>query len=220
LSGCGLGAQTFLESIYKNFSYLKGRIKMSKFVIAALIVLVGCVVSIPAYAQAKDYDCQDLRLLFQASLDIRWPPTPPPAFPPFAYGWKGIVRGFLGKTPVSGILYYAVPDVLPPPPTKRVGQTGHESGRVVIDLDGVGKFVSLNSADVFQLSPQIPDPLAFGHFSATFKIDPDYSFSPFISPSGAIGNLSLSGLFLINSDNLADLGIWNAEINGKVCIPR
>jgi len=202
-----------------------------KFV--ALIVAMALLVAGSASAQSKDYNCQDLRLLLQARLSFvpYDPPASFPPFPPYAFGWTGIVRGFLGTQPVNGILYYMPPDdpTNPPHGTIANGQSGHEGGgRSVIDLGAMGKFVSEMSTAVFQLSPQItphmtydphPPDLAFGHLSSTVKIDPKYNLYG-IPASGATGNISFSGLFLVNGPPPENLGIWNSEINGRLCIPK
>lgn len=65
-----------------------------------------------------------------------------------------------------------------------------------------------------------PPDLAFGHYAATVKIAPDPD--PMLTSGrfiNATGNLSISGLFVVNvpPPALADIGIWNAEITGKLC---
>jgi hypothetical protein len=198
-------------------------LRLSVLVVLAILVLVP----VPVVAQDKDNTCQDLRLLLQARLSFL-PYQAPTVFPDFAVGWTGIVRGFLGTDPVNGILYYTPPDdpTAPPPGTIAKGQSGHEGGgRSVIDLGPAGKFVTEISTAVFQLAPQItphmayPPPSAFGHHSATVKIDPKYNLYG-IPASGATGNLSFSGFFLVNGPPPVDMGIWNSEINGRLCIPK
>jgi hypothetical protein len=203
--------------------------------VAALIVQVCCLVSVPTFAQDKNDNCQSLRLLLQADLNLFVPPDPLPAdwLPPapqsqpgvISWGWAGTVRGFLGTEPMNGILYY-----LPPTEgTVQHGQTGHEMSNVAaLDFGDKGKFETVADGAVFQMSPSIsphmvyPPDTGFGHYSATVKIDSEKS-------AGATGNISISGLFLVNGptsppillgDNtviLLGLGIWNAEIAGKVC---
>lgn len=180
----------------------------------ALFAVVGCLLAaLPA--QAQNNGCQPIRLLLQANLDFARP------YP--GTGWSGIVRGFLNNTePLNGKLYY-----LPPPPgseTKPAGQSGHEqSNRAVFDFGEKGMFVTVADGAVFQLSPTVsphmdyPPDLAFGHYSATVKVAPD----PLLVKSGrfvnATGNLSIAGLFLVDGPPPFDMGIWNAEINGRLC---
>ena len=180
---------------------------MSVAVVAAILGWV--IAAVPAHAQGNS--CQSIRLLLQANLDFAGP------FP--GTGWSGIVRGFLNDTePLNGILYY-----LPPTQdTKGTGQSAHEyANRAVFDFGAKGKFVTVAGNAVFQLLPGVsPHDLAFGHYAATVQVaphpDPQLTSGRFLLASG---NLSISGLFLVNvpPPAVADIGIWNAEINGKLC---
>lgn len=182
---------------------------------AALAAILGWVVAaVPAHAQGNS--CQSIHLLLQANLDLTRP------FP--GTGWSGIVRGFLNDTePLNGIVYY-----LPPTEqTKGTGQSAHEyANRAVFDFGAKGRFVTLPDGAVFQLLPGVsphmtyPPDLAFGHYAATVKVGPDpeaaLTAGRFII---ATGTLSIAGLFLVNvpPPALSDIGIWNAEITGKLC---
>lgn len=178
----------------------------------SVILVFGLVILCCSASWAQDQGCQSVRLLLQANLDfIRLPPLT---------GWSGIVRGFLDNTePLNGVLYY-----LPPTEdTIQHGQTGHEpSNRAVFDFGTMGIFVTVADGAVFQMSPRVsphmvyPPDLGWGHYSATVKVAPDPQLvtGRFVN---ATGNLSISGTFLVNSPDPNDLGIWNAEITGKLC---
>lgn len=183
--------------------------------VAAVAAILAWVVAAPP-AHAQGNSCQSIRLLLQANLDFTRP------FP--GTGWSGIVRGFLNDTePLNGTLYY-----LPPTQqTKGTGQSAHEyANRAVFDFGAKGKFVTAAGDAVFQLMPGVsphmtyPPDLAFGHYAATVQVapdaDPQLTSGRFLLASG---NLSISGLFLVNvpPPAVADIGIWNAEINGKLC---
>ncbi len=180
--------------------------------VSALVLIVGCLLFMPSPGQDKN--CQSISLLLQANLDFTRPI-------PFT-GWSGIVRGFLADTvPLNGKLYAAFP-----PDTYGTGQTGHDVNlSFVFDFGVSGKFVTVPDKGVFPLSPGVsphmtyPPEFAFGHYAYTAKVAPgavagmpaDGLFT------NATGNISLSGRFLVNAPPPVDMGIWNAEINGKLC---
>lgn len=189
---------------------------MSKITkVAVLAAILGWVVAaVPAHAQGNS--CQSIRLLLQANLDFTRP------FP--GTGWSGLVRGFLNNTePLNGVLYYLPPTEV----TKGTGQSAHEyANRAVFDFGAKGRFVTVADGAVFQLLPGVsphmiyPPDLAFGHYAATVKVAPDPD--PLLTSGlfgNAAGNLSIAGLFVVNvpPPALADIGIWNAEIDGKLC---
>ncbi len=199
-----------------------------------LLVLTVCVsflFLIPAPAQDKNNDCQTLRLLLQADLNF---------FRPFpGIGWSGTVRGFLDAAPVRGTLFYMPPDR--PKDTEQHGQTGHEyNSRAVFDLGSDGSFVTDYTNAVFQTTPLVSPHFYYppigenvwGHYSATAKIVPDLKTydigdpwydpaSEFVPTTGrfvnATGNISINGIFIGDSPDPSDAGIWNAEITGKLC---
>ncbi len=178
---------------------------------AALILFVACLVSIPSPAQ--DENCQSINLLLQANLDLT---RPADAI------WYGILRGFLNDTiPLNGVFYAAsVPD------TSVTGQTGHDVNlSFVFDFGDNGKFVTVPDKGIYPFSPGVsphltyPPAQAFAHYAYTAKVAPDAvdgvpATGWFIN---ATGNISMSGRFLVNAPPPVDMGIWNAEINGKLC---
>lgn len=108
---------------------------------------------------------------------------------------------------------------------KGTGQAAHEYGdRAVFDFGTKGVFITVADGAVFHMLPGVsphmiyPPDLGFGNYSATVKVAPDPAFT-----SGrfanATGNLTISGMFLVNVPPPAyqNIGIWNAEINGRLC---
>ena len=179
--------------------------------VAALAVIVGCfVAAIPT--QAQDGGCQSIRLLLQANLDFT-------REVPYT-GWSGKVRGFLNDTvPLDGILYAAGPVA-----TFGTGQAGHDPNlSFVFDFGAKGKFVTLPDKGIFPLSPRVsphmdyPPDFAWGHYAYTAKVAPDAQLGTSGWFANAKGSISLSGMFLVNAPPPVDMGIWNAEINGRLC---
>ncbi|GEM_PF-4165679 len=187
----------------------------------ALALILGCFVTV-VRAQAQSNNCQNVRLLLQAKLDFA-------GLPP-QIGWFGPVRGFLNdKTPLTGTLY-GVPDG-PAESLKTTGQAAHEWGRFVFDFGAVGKFLTTIDRGVFHLLPgvtphmtydPVPPAQAFGFYAGNVKVEPGESTTfPNEKASGAFinttGNLSVAGYFLVNAPPPANMGVWNAEITGKLC---
>lgn len=194
---------------------------------ASFLAIAACfVAAIPAHAQSN---CQPINLLLQANLEFSRP------IPYFS--WSGIVRGFLdNKIPLNGVLHGAGPN--PSGGFFAAGQTGHELGvSFVFDFGPLGKLMTLPDKGIFPISPQVaphmvyPPELAWAPYFYTAKIGPEAATAMF-QPSGwfekATGNLSLNGAFLVNGPatpevsvpegpNTKGIGIWNAEIRGKVC---
>jgi hypothetical protein len=169
-------------------------------VVLGFLVLLSA--TLPARAQAGN--CQSLRILLQATLDLTSTGGAP---------WSGQVRGLLNDTePLIGTLSY-----LPGGTSRQTGQAGHESNdRAVFDFGPNGIFVTEPHSATFPLRPDISDPLAFGSYMATAKVAPDPKVS-----SGRFakttGNISINGTFLVDMSSASSAGIWNAEINGKLC---
>jgi hypothetical protein len=194
--------------------------------IAAFAAVLVCLV--PALpVQAQNNSCQPIRLLLQASLNL----TDIPGVGVIPV-WSGQVRGFLNNSkPLNGGLYG-----LPGPggvSTIGTGQVAKDYNlRFVFDFGSDGKFVTVADQDVMPFSPGVsphlvyPPPAAFGSYMYVAKVAPDslVSAAPF---STATGNISISGSFLVNGQWPAipsptypfggPLGIWNAEINGRLC---
>lgn len=212
--------------------------------VATLVLLVGCLVSVPAPAQNADKNCVSLRLLLQADLDFSRPI-------PYI-SWSGIVRGFLSDNDpntmpivLNGSLHGAEPRAGGKErETPLLGQSGHEEElSFVFDFgENVGQFVTERNKGIYTLSPEVsPHPT----YPPMFADSNHYAYTSKIAPSGAsdlfpatgwfehaTGYISLSGQFLVNGPNLTELknmgtiwsgvhpnsiGIWNAEINGKIC---
>ena len=169
----------------------------------AVVAFFVCLSSaLPARAQAGN--CQSFRILLQANLDLTSTGAP----------WSGHVRGFLNDNePLMGTLTY-----LPTGTTSRqTGQAGHESNdRAVFDFGPNGVLVTEPHSATFPLRPDISDPFAFGSYMATAKVapDPKVSSGRFVKTTG---NISINGTFLVDMSLPSSAGIWNAEINGKLC---
>jgi hypothetical protein len=194
------------------------------------VTLVGAIVvcliaAIPAYAQNNS--CQPIQLLLQASLNLT--DIPGVGVIPI---WSGQVRGFLNNSKaLNGSLYG-----LPGPggvSTVATGQVAKDYNlRFVFDFGSDGVFVTVADQDVMPYSPQVyphlvyPPLPAFGSYMYHAKVAPD----PLVAKgqfANADGNISINGTFLVNGQWPATptpafplggpLGIWNAEINGKIC---
>lgn len=171
--------------------------------IAAVVLIVGCLVAaIPA--QAQDNGCRSFRALLQARLGlVDGVPV-----------WSGQVRGLLnGVVPLAGSLSY-----VPGYEITRTGQAGHETNlRFKFDFGDNGIFVTEADRSVFPLRTNVEDPFAFGDYVATAKVAPDAGISTFPF-NNATGNISIIGTFVVDLFSFPDsLGVWNAEIRGKLC---
>jgi hypothetical protein len=176
---------------------------------AVLVLIASCLLTaIPVQAQSNG--CMSFRVLLQAKLNL------------LDKGWSGDVRGFLDNTiPLKGT-FYGLPPAEPP---KGTGQAAHEYGdRFVFDFGEKGLFVTEAGGGVSHFLPAVsphmdyPPPIAYGNFVATAKVSPD----PIVGTSGwfekATGNISIVGPFLVDAAVIPiDMGVWNAEINGKLC---
>lgn len=185
---------------------------MSKMIKIVAVTAILCCLMPALPAQAQNNTCQPIRLIIQANLDLARP------FP--FTGWSGTVKGLLNdKIPVNGRIY-APPDA--PVPTVFTGQVGHEGFRIVFDLGPAGKFVNVMDTDLAHYSPRVsphftfPPQFAFGRTMATVKIAPDSAISSGWFAS-ATGNISVTGLFVVNGAPPFDMGFWNAEVEGRLC---
>jgi hypothetical protein len=194
--------------------------------VAIIGAIVGCVVAaIPSYAQKNN--CQPVQLLLQASLNLI--DIPGVGVIPI---WSGQVRGFLNDSkPLNGAL-----QGLPGAggvTTIGTGQVAKDYNlRFVFDFGSDGVFVTVADQDVMPYSPKVSPHLvypplpAFGSYMYNAKVAPD----PLISKglfANADGDVSINGAFLVNGQWPATptpafplggpLGIWNAQINGRVC---
>jgi hypothetical protein len=170
------------------------------------VVVVGFLVclsaALPVRAQAGN--CQSVRILLQANLDLTSTGVP----------WSGQVRGFLNENePLIGTLTY-----LPEGASSRqTGQAGHESNdRAVFDFGQNGVLVTEPHSATFPLRPGVGDGFMIGSYMATAKVAPDPQLS-----SGRFkrttGNISIDGPFIVDGASPSSMGIWNAEIKGKLC---
>ena len=184
----------------------------SKMMLMATVAVIVASLMAAAPANAQERGCMPVRLLIQTNLDL--------ARPAPDTGWAGIVRGLINDSiPLNGKLY-SPPGI--PPPTKITGQVGHETMRLVFDFGAVGKFVNVASVDIVLYNPKVsphftfPPDLAFGRTMSTSKVEPDIAISSGMFV-GARGNISITGVFVVNGLPPFDMGIWNAEVSGSLC---
>ena len=185
----------------------------NSFKVAAIFVIVCCVIAAPAQAQGNK--CMDFRAILQATLDVS----------PSGEGWTGTVRGFLDNTiPIFGFLK-GTGDL----PTVQHGQTGHEpASRMIFDFGNKGKFVTLPDKGVFPVSPKVtphmvyPPDFMFGSYFYSGKVAPDSTVGSSLWFKDATGDIHFNGTFLVDEASSANgllnnIGAWNSEITGKLC---
>jgi hypothetical protein len=174
---------------------------------AAILAALCCLIAAaPVLAQSKD--CKPFNAILQAKLDVS----------PTGLGWSGQVRGLLDNAdPLFGTLTYLSVD------SSMTGVAGKETNlQWKLDFGPNGAVVTQTDCGVFPIKPKVTDPFAYGAYMATAKVDPSASTGRFLN---ATGQFTLNGYFVVDGKSailsgwtdLTDVGVWNAEMNGKLC---